>query len=124
MAEQAIFDQLTAIPALGGRVYPLKLPQNVLYPAVSYQRISGLRISAFKRDATPVDATIQVDIYGEHGKGYEAFESIVQSVRAALQRQASGNAIDMFLTAERDDYEEDTELYRKAYDVRVWYRET
>ena len=49
---------------------------------------------------------------------------VVQAVRAALQRQASGDAIDMYLDAERDDYEEDTDLYRKSYDVRVWYRET
>ena len=123
MAEKAVFDQLDAIPALSGRVYPLQLPQNVLYPAVVYQRISGLRTSAFKRDATPVDATIQVDLYAEYEKGYAAFEAVVQSVRAALQRQATGNAIDMFLAAERDEYEEGTDLYRKTYDVRVWYRE-
>ena len=30
----------------------------------------------------------------------------------------------MMLEGERDDYEEDTELLRKSYDVRVWYRET
>ena len=124
MSEKAVFDQLDAIPALSGRVYPLKLPQNVLYPAVSYQRISGLRISAFKRDTTPVDATIQVDLYCERGNGYAAFMGYALSVRVALQRQASGNAIDMFLAAERDDYEEDTDLFRKTYDVRVWYRET
>ena len=30
----------------------------------------------------------------------------------------------MFLEAERDDFEEDTKLFRKSYDVRAWYRET
>ena len=35
-----------------------------------------------------------------------------------------GDAIDMFLEAERDDFEEDTNLFRKSYDVRAWYRET
>ena len=123
MAEKAVFDQLDAIPALGGRVYPLQLPQNVIYPAVVYQRISALRFSAFGRDVTPVEASMQVDLYSEHGKGYAAFEAAAQFVRAALQRQTSGNALAMFLDAERDEYEEDTDLYRKTYDVRVWYRE-
>ena len=27
-----------------------------------------------------------------------------------------------FIDAERDDYEDDTELLRKSFDVRVWYR--
>ena len=123
MAEKAVFDQLDAIPALGGRVYPLRLPQNVIYPAAVYQRINAPRISAFGRDVTPVEASMQVDLYAEQGKGYEAFEAVVQSIRAALQRQASGNAIAMFIDADRDDYEEDTDLYRRTYDVRVWYRE-
>ena len=29
----------------------------------------------------------------------------------------------MMITGERDDYEDETNLYRKSYDVRVWYRE-
>ena len=69
-------------------------------------------------------ATIQVDVYGEGGKGYAAFIAVTEAVRAALQRQSSGTVIDMYLDAERDDYEDETKLYRKSYDVRAWYRET
>ena len=32
--------------------------------------------------------------------------------------------MDIFLDAERDDFEDDTELYRKSFDCRVWYTET
>ena len=124
MAEQAIHDQLSGVTALGSRVYPLVLPQNVEYPAVVYQRISATRYSQFGRDATAAEATVQVDIYGRRGAGYTAFHILTESCRAALQRQHSGDAIDMMLEGERDDYEEDTELLRKSYDVRVWYRET
>ena len=28
----------------------------------------------------------------------------------------------MYLDAERDEYEDETKLYRKSYDVRVWYQ--
>ena len=123
MAEQAINAQLSPIPALGGRVYPLKAPQDVLTPYVTFQRITATRYSAFGRDTEPAEATVQVDVYGHQGDGYGAFNAVTEAVRAALQRQSSGSAIDMYLDAERDDYEEDTELYRKSYDVRAWYRE-
>ena len=62
-AEADVYTLLSAVPALGGRIYPLVLPQEVPYPAASYQRISAERYSAFGRDALPVDATIQVDVY-------------------------------------------------------------
>ena len=73
-----------------------------------------------------MEATIQVDVYSAKGKGYEEFNTLAQAVRAVLQRQRTSGpngAIDMFLDGERDDYEDDTKLYRKSYDVRVWYRE-
>ena len=123
MAEQVIYSQLTTIPALGDRVYPLVLPQNVEYPAATYQRISAPRVSAFGRDVEPVEATIQVDVYSPKASGWPVFNALAEAVRAALQREASGNVIQMFLDADRDDYEDDTDLYRKSYDVRAWYRE-
>ena len=69
-------------------------------------------------------ATIQVDVYGAKGDGYGDFNMVTEAVRRALQRQSSGAVIDMYLDAERDEYEDETELYSKSYDVRAWYRET
>ena len=124
MAEQAIYALLTGVAALGDRVYPLVLPQNGEYPAATYQRIGATRYSAFRTDAEPVEATIQVDVYATRVGGFGAFSTLTEAVRAVLQRQATGNVIDMYLEAERDDFEDDTELFRKSYDVRAWYRET
>lgn len=124
MSEQAIHGQLAAITAFDGRIYPLVLPQDVKYPAATYQRISAPRVSAFRRDVEPVEATIQVDVYSERGKGFPEHVTLTEAVRAALQRQSSGSVIDMMLETERDDYEEVTDLYRKSFDVRTWYRET
>ena len=125
MAEQAIYTQLNTVAALGSRIYPLVLPQNVVYPAATYQRIGPTnRFPAFGGDANAVEATIQVDIYDKRAKGYRDLTMLAQSVRAALQRQSNADAIDMFLDTERDEYEAETDLLRKSYDVRVWYRET
>ena len=125
MAEQEVYALLTAgVPALGDRVYPSVLPQNVAYPAATYQRISTIRYSAFAADVDAVEAVIQVDVYDKRGQGYTAFTTLTEAVRGALQRASSGNIIQTFLDAERDDYEDDTDLYRKSYDVRTWFRET
>ena len=45
-------------------------------------------------------------------------------MRMALQRYRGGTILDTFIDAERDDYEENTELFRKSFDIRPWYRET
>ena len=125
MAEADIYAALsTGVAALGSRIYPLKLPQDVAYPAVVYQRISAVRHSAFGRDATAAEPVIQVDVYGEEGKGYEVFADVADAVRMALQRYRGGTILDTFIEAERDDYEENTELFRKSFDIRPWYRET
>ena len=108
------------VPALGSRIYPLKLPQDVKYPAVVQQRISTIRYSAFKRDVPLVEPVIQVDVYSHQSAGYEAFADVVDDVRQALQRYRGGAVSDTFINAERADYEEDTELFRTSFDVRPW----
>ena len=36
----------------------------------------------------------------------------------------SDTVLDTFIDAERDDYEENTKLFRKSFDIRAWYRES
>ena len=124
-----IYDRLrSAVSALGGRVYPLLLPQNVRYPAAVYRRISATRYSAFGRDAAAAEAVIQVDVYGHRSQGYGAFATVADAVRRAIQRFSDTSATppvyDTFIEAERDDYEENTELFRKSFDIRPWYQES
>lgn len=135
MAEQAILDQLKTLTGLGatlvapnaGRVYPLTLPQGVKYPAATYQRITTTRYSALSEDANVVEATIQVDVYADRDSGYSNFDTTADAVRGALQRHrdisagATPKVQGIFIDAERDEYEEDTKLYRRSFDVRVWY---
>ena len=128
MAEQFIFERLDALFALEHRVYPRVLPQNVAYPAVVYQRLSTERMSAFGRDVTQVETIMQVDVYGARSQGASAFATVATEVRRAVQRQrgvaGTVTVSDTFIDGERDDYEDETNLYRKSYDIRVWYGET
>ena len=128
MSEQAIYNRLNSeVTALGGRIYPMVLPQTVGYPAVTFQRISATRYSSFGVDDAPVEAVIQVDVYGRRNVDYGAHLTVADAVRSALQRYRDESATppiyDIFIEAERDDYEDETDLFRKSFDVRAWYQE-
>ena len=124
MAEADIYNALsTGVPALGSRIYPLKLPQNVAYPAVVYQRLTTKRYQAFGKTLKLREPTIQVDVYGHQSGGYEAFKTVAKAVETTLDLHAAGNVEVTYIDEERDDYEENTELFRKSFDIRPWYRE-
>lgn len=125
MAEADIYDRLNSqVPALGGRIYPLKLPQDVRYPAVVHQRLTTRRYQAFGKTLRLREPRIQVDVYSHQSDGYAAFEAVFRAVETALDL-FNGGAVDVtYIEDERDDYEENTELFRKSFDVRPWYRAT
>lgn len=129
MAEQAIYDRLrTEVAALSGRVYPLELPQDIRYPAVTYERTNVERISTFGGDSALVPAEITVEVFAHKAGGFAAFDTVAQDVRRALQRYSDASSTppihDIFIEAEEDDQTPDTELYVREFDLRVWYRES
>ena len=89
MADQPIYDRLrTDAPMLGGRIYPRILPDKVAYPAAVYTRVSAPRTHLMK-GAPLIEATLQIDVYGEAEKGAPAFQSVVDEVESALDRYKS-----------------------------------
>ena len=125
MAEADIYNALSlGVPALGSRIYPLKLPQNVVYPAVVQQRLTTKRYQAFGKTLQLREPTIQVDVYANRSEGYEAFKTTASAVETALDLYSGGQVEVTYIDEERDDFEENTELFRKSFDIRPWYRET
>ena len=129
MAEQAIYQRLRdSVSDLGGRIYPLVLPQDVAYPAAVYQRIGPTeRVRGFGSTTNLREGTFQVDVYSRRDKGFSAFLTVAKAVGDALERFSNLTltpALDVaYVENERDLYEDETELFRKSYDVRTWYRE-
>ena len=116
MAEAGIYAALDTVTALGSRIYPRKLPQNVEYPAAVYQRIGPTnRFSSFGRDEAPVEATYQVDVYDQADRGITAFETLYESVRRAIQRVSNTQLLDTYLDSQRGDYEDETNLFRESF---------
>jgi hypothetical protein len=55
--------------ALGQRFYPIKLPQNVVYPAMTMQRISGVRFGDLRGPAGLARPRYQFDIWARELEG-------------------------------------------------------
>lgn len=60
---------------LGTRVYPIKLPQEVTYPAMTIQRISGAAYTPLKGRASLARPRYQCDIWTKEGVGSAASEA-------------------------------------------------
>lgn len=129
MAERAIYDRLrTEVTAVAGRVYPIELPQDVRYPAVTYERTNAERISTFGGDSALVSAEFTVEVFAHKAGGNMALDTVGNAVRRALQRYSDESSTppiyDIFIESEEDDQTPDTELYVREFDLRVWYRES
>ncbi len=48
---------------VAGRIYPVRLPQKAVMPALTYQQISGVRIGQLNGPASAADPRYQVDAW-------------------------------------------------------------
>lgn len=134
MIGKAIKARLTAHSGtdalVGGRIYPLRLPQGPTYPAVRYQVISAPRTQLMGGPVGEVHARVQVDCYA---LTYEEADQLSAQVRIALNRWdgTSGGVVveAVFLENERDIDEPETidkgerGVYRKMLDFMAHYAE-
>lgn len=126
--EKAIYTRLSEFAGLSAlvaaRIHPLKLPQNVTYPCVTFSKISTERHSAMGADAAVTRSRYQVSSWA---KNYSDVEPVSEQVRAALQRfrgTVSSVVIqDIFIENELDLYESDVNVYQIIQDFDVIYIE-
>lgn len=121
---------LLADPAVAAiiatRLTPLILPQNPTYPAASYQRITGARLSSFDGPAGRAMPLMQLDAYAET---YGAAKGLAEALRRALDgyKGAMGAVqVDaVSLETEQDaPYEDAPEIYRVIQEYRISHQET
>ncbi len=76
---------VTAIVGVGAaaRIYPVEIAQGAILPAITYQRITGPKISAMGADTGLTRPLFQVDCWAET---YREADDLAEAVRAALQR--------------------------------------
>lgn len=101
---------------VSARVYPVILPQNVVLPAIAYQRISGTE----QNGSTSIrEARYQINCWGAT---FASAQSVAAQVRDALEEWSINSGSGVFvrmarIVNEQDDWEEDTRSYRTIIDV-------
>lgn len=129
-AEAAVYDLLrrdAAVSAIAAaRIYPLRAPDRVARPYLTYQRISANRWRSFGGPAGMAQPRIQVDAYATD---YAAAKVLAKAARLALDgyRGVAGGVRVGGITLETDQdlYEDDVDpkLYRVRMDFIVTHAE-
>jgi hypothetical protein len=135
-AEAVIFDRLSTfagVTALIGtdpaRVWPVALPQDPVYPCLSYRRIESRRVQGVYIDPGYAYVTVQVNGFA---KTFEELKALMEQVRLALERFGSaltGTTIagvlvyDIVMGSEADSYEPALDVYAHAVDFEVLHAE-
>jgi hypothetical protein len=116
-AHLSTYAGLTAL--VGTRIYPQPMPQNVTLPAVTYQRIDGVRDDAYTRAVGSTYVRVQLNAWA---KTYLQADAIRTQLRTAMRAMATGGGLtvhDVRLGTDMDDYDPDTLTYWHWVDVQV-----
>ncbi len=103
-------------PLVGGRVFPMVAPPNVLRPYITYQQFGGQALSFLDKTLpNKANGYIQINIWSE-----------TKAVTAALAFQVEALMIGATafdcdaMSRPADDHEPDLNLYGSRQDFTVW----
>jgi len=119
-------DDVTISSYVGTRIYPVRMPQNVVYPAITYQIIGSTRFLTLSGPVSLVEGRYQIDIWSN---GYGETKNIAKGIRDALQGfkglmgTTKVQGILQDINSEQDFYEDDTDLNRLTNDFIIYYEE-
>ena len=84
--EDGIYAEVTGDATVAGyistRLYANILPQNVTYPAATYQRVAGGKLHTQGTDSGVAEPLFQITVYSEE---YDEAVNIREAIRAVLQ---------------------------------------
>lgn len=122
--EQALFNYLSTYAGLtaliGTRLYPVVLPQGATQPAVTYQRVSTVRLRTFGAPRLGRKARFQFTVWAS---SYSSRAAVAGQLIAALEGYAGlmggGSGVTVLAVqgeGELDDYEPTTKTFQGALD--------
>jgi len=123
MVESKIFSHLSTTTAItvtqsvSSRIYPMWLPQETGFPAISYTRVAGNQQYNLQGYSSMENPLIQIDVWATT---YKAAKDISSAVHTAMQAAPGFKAI---LRDDTDFYEDEIEVYRVSMDFSCWNRE-
>lgn len=106
----------TALKTACDRVFPVTVPYGTPAPYIVYQGFGG-EVVTFLDNADPQlkNRSVQVRVWGADPA---QADSVLQAASVALQ--ASTGLIAKPMSAPRDDYDEDMQLYSASQDFTIW----
>ena len=128
VVEEALTARLEGSTSVTGlastRIYPMRLPQEPKFPALTYDLVSNVRESFMTADDGQATARLQVTAWAKDPLGASGLS---EGVRTATQRWAgtsTGVVVDeMFIENEFSFYDDDTSTYAHSLDLIVHYQE-
>lgn len=107
------------------RVYPVLLPQNPTYPAITYQRISGPRVPIYDGPSTMAAPRFQIDSWSETYAGAKALAEAVREAMDCFHGTMSPVTVGVCeIITETDLYDDEARVFRVLQDYRILHRET
>jgi len=103
-------DLVVALKSIDERVYPLMMPQDVVFPAMTYQVVFDDANQATNGNFTSRDVRFQVDIYS---KSYSEAKGLKDLVVNKVIELGAGSI------SAQDLYDNETELFRQLIDFKI-----
>jgi len=126
--EEALYTLVTGRPLIGDiigtRLYPLRLPQNPVYPAMVYQLVSARWPMAHDGPADMGFPRVQFDCYAaSYGVTKILAKTLRREINGFVGTAAGVEITGIFFLNEIDEFGSQAEVYRVSLDFRVNYKE-
>lgn len=130
--EESIFTRLTVDHTgtkglITARCYPVSLPQEPTFPAVTYWRVSSPgQLQAFGGPVGLAIVRFQIDCWDDDYKGARALAAQVRLAMdgfSGLLGGSTGVQTSVSVEGGMDDYDPTTGWYLSSVDVVIWYAE-
>lgn len=110
----ALAANATVAAKVGARIYPLIMPQNPTFPALTYQRISSNQINSLGGFSGLENPHIVINAWGTR---YDTVKELAEDVHVTMDAATAFKAL---MASDIDGYDPDTGLYMVSQDFSCW----
>jgi len=126
MIEHAIYSILSndaGVSAITTRIYPIMLPQNAVYPAISYQVNEDTEDETFDGQGTFQRINLEVDAWSDTHADMLALADAIKAAIKNYSGTVASNAVDKItIDSAISVYEDQVEKYRKTLIATIFKR--
>lgn len=102
------------------RIYPVRLPDEVILPAIVYAKASCIRYASHGGPSKLASSRFQLDCYSTD---YLEAKRLALAAVATLHGKKSGDIQAAFNDNETDGFSADDGIFRVTADVLIWHKE-